>query len=92
MLKETLKENKSLQNKHSKLEAKYVEIFKESKNLKKDHTVFVSFLAKYFNCESNLEASQQPFQEQPIGQYELSYLQRLAEQKDSIPRKRIEEL
>ena len=68
-MKETIKENKILQNKNSKLEAKYVELFKESKAVKKDHSVFVAFLNKLFNVEGNAEAGKQAFQEAPVGQY-----------------------
>jgi hypothetical protein len=42
-----------IQTKNSKLEAKYMELFKEHKALKKDHTLFVSFLGKLFNGDSN---------------------------------------
>lgn len=48
LLKETMKENKSLLNKNAKLETKYVELFKEHKLLKKDHAVFVSIFLRYF--------------------------------------------
>jgi predicted nuclease with TOPRIM domain len=81
LLKETIKENKSLQNKQSKLEAKYVEVLKETKALKKDHVVFTSFFINFFNGEGNVEPERQVFQEQALGQYELNYLRKLAEQK-----------
>lgn len=48
-LKETLKENKTLQNKNTKLEGKYVEVFKENKSLKQDRQSLISFLTAFFN-------------------------------------------
>lgn len=68
-LKETIKENKILQSKNTKLEAKYVELFKEQKAVKKDHSVFLAFLSKLFNGEGNAETGKQAFQEAPVGQY-----------------------
>ena len=58
-----------MQTKNSKLEAKYVELFKEQKAVKKDHSVFVAFLARLFNGDGSAEATKQAFQEAPIGQY-----------------------
>lgn len=68
-MKETIKENKILQSKNTKLEAKYVELFKEQKAIKKDYAVFVAFLGKLFNGEGNAETGKQVFQEAPAGQY-----------------------
>jgi predicted nuclease with TOPRIM domain len=74
LLKETMKENKTLQNKNAKLESKYVELFKEHKLLKKDHTTFITFLAQYFSRNQNSEEPQPIFQEIAIGLYELAEL------------------
>ena len=41
LLKEKLKEVKTLSSKNSKLEAKYMDLFKENKSLKKDSTNLV---------------------------------------------------
>ena len=77
LLKETMKENKSLQSKNSKLEGKYVELFKENKLLKQDRNNFVSFAASFF---TDAEGKSQ-LQETATGQMDLKEIETLGEQK-----------
>lgn len=82
LLRDTVKENKSLQSKNSKLETKYVELFKEHKAYKKDHSTFLALLAKTLPN----------FAEQPLGLYELPELERLADAREAAARQRTAEL
>ena len=88
MLKEKLKEIKSLQNKNVKLETKIVELFKEQKMLKKDHATFVSFFQSVYKPEGEFKG----FQEGALGQYELVDLQKMAEVKEQTLRETISKL
>ena len=64
LVKQTMKENKSLQNKNSKLQSKYVELFKENKGLKTDKNNYVNFLTQLFSTEEG----KSNFVEAPLGQ------------------------
>ena len=48
LAKEKTKEAKTLTTKNGRLESRYVEMFKESKLLKKDQVVFIDFLKIVF--------------------------------------------
>lgn len=72
LLKDKSKEIKSLSTKLSKIEEKYVKIFKEHKNLVKDKDVLERFLCKHI-------FSQNPHQLQPTTEFGLYEFEKLSE-------------
>lgn len=72
LLKDKSKEIKSLSTKLSKIEEKYVKIFKEHKNLVKDKDVLERFLCKHI-------FSQSPHQLQPTTEFGLYEFEKLCE-------------
>jgi len=72
LLKDKSKEIKSLSTKLTKIEEKYVKIFKEHKNLVKDKEVLEKFLCKYIFPQS-------PYQLQPTADFGLYEYEKLCE-------------